>query len=99
MAAKDRNTTRFDISFSGQNTTHENIDLFDKGGFFTPGMTTRTDKITGWTGNSMNHDLEKYMIKMTKLIDKIITLTKEEKYMNDTNRNKVFAQNISRTKI
>ena len=49
MAAKDRNTIRFDMYFSGQNTTYENVDLFDKGGFFTPGMTTRTDKITGWT--------------------------------------------------
>ena len=36
---------------------------------------------------------------MAKLIDKISTLTKEQKYMNDTKRNLVFAQNISRTKI
>ena len=49
MAAKDMNNIRFDMSFSGQNTTYENVDLFDKGGFFTPGMTSRTDKITGWT--------------------------------------------------
>ena len=33
MAAKDRNTIRFDMSFSGQNKTYENLDLFDKGGF------------------------------------------------------------------
>ena len=39
------------------------------------------------------------MIKMEKLIDKISKLTKEQKYMNDTKRNLVFAQNISRTKI
>ena len=76
MAAKDRNTIRFDMSFSGQNTTYENIYSFDKGGFFTSGMTTRTDKITGWTGNSMSHNLVKYMIKMKKVIDKISTLTK-----------------------
>ena len=99
MAAKDRNTIRFDMSFSGKNTRYENIYLFDKGGLFTPGMTTRTDKITGWTGNSMSNDLAKYMIKMTKLIDKISTLTKEQKYMNDTKRNTVFAQKIARTKI
>ena len=49
MAAKDRSTIRFDMSFSGQNKTYENLYLFDKGGFFIPGMTTRTDKITGWT--------------------------------------------------
>ena len=72
MSAKDRNTIRFDMSFSGQNTTYENIDLFDKGGFFTPGMNTKTDKITGCTGNLMSQDLSKYMIKMTKLIEKLI---------------------------
>ena len=99
MAAKDRNTIRFDMSFSGKNTTYENLYLFDKGGFFTPGMTTRTDTITGWTGNLMSHDLAKYMIKRTKLIEKIITLTKEQKYMNDKKINTVFEQNISRTKI
>ena len=78
MAAKDRNTIQFEISFSGQDKKYENINLFDKGGFFDPGMTTITDKITGLTGNSMSHDLAKYMIKMTKLIDKISTLTKEK---------------------
>ena len=41
MAEKDRNTIRFNMSFYGQNTTYKNIDLFDKGGCFTPDMTTR----------------------------------------------------------
>ena len=57
MDAKYNNTIRFDISFTGQNTTYENMDAFDKGGFFTPGMATRTDKITGWTANSMSRGL------------------------------------------
>ena len=77
MAEKYKNTIQFDMSFSGKNTTYENMDAFDKGVFFTLGMTRRTDKIKGLKGNSMSRDLEKYMIKMTKLIDEIITLTKE----------------------
>ena len=99
MAAKNRNTIRFDMSFSGQNTTYENRYLFDKGGFFTPGMTTRTDTITGWTGNSMSHDLAKYMIKMTKLIDKISTLTKEQKCINDTKEIKFLHRTFHTLKL
>ena len=32
-SAKDRNSIRFDMSFSGRNSTYENIKLFEKGGF------------------------------------------------------------------
>ena len=32
-SAKDRNSIRFDMAFSGRNSTYENITLFEKGGF------------------------------------------------------------------
>ena len=32
-SAKDRNSIRFDMSFSGRNSTYENINLFEKGVF------------------------------------------------------------------
>ena len=70
-SAKDRNSIRFDMAFSGRNSTYENITLFEKGGFFTPGMTTSTDKITGWSGNTLSHDLAYFMIEMSQILLRI----------------------------
>ena len=98
-SAKDRNSIRFDMAFSGRNSTYENITLFEKGGFFTPGMTTSTDKITGWSGNTLSHDLAYFMIEMSQILLRIKTITKSKSLMNDIIRNNTFADQISKTKI
>ena len=98
-SAKDRNSIRFDMSFSGRNSTYENINLFEKGVFFTPGMTTSTDKITGWSGNTLSHDLAYFMIEMSQILLQIKTITRSTSLMNDTIRNNTFADKITTTKI
>ena len=87
------------MSFSGQNSTYENTDFFENRGFFTPGMTTSTDKITGWSGNTLSHDLSYLIIEMTQILLITNTLTITEPLMDDAIRNNAFADKMTKTKI
>jgi hypothetical protein len=69
-SAKDRNSIRFDMAFSGRNSTYEILHYLKKE-FFTPGMTTSTEKITGWSGNTLSHDLAYFMIEMSQILLRI----------------------------
>ena len=62
-------------------------------------MTTSTDKITGWSGNTLSHDLAYFMIEMSQILLRIKTITKSKSLMNDIIRNNTFADQISKTKI
>ena len=62
-------------------------------------MTTSTDKITGWSGNTLSHDLAYYMIEMSKTLLQIKTITRSTSLMNDIIRNNTFADKITTTKI
>ena len=86
--------------FQEKKSKYENIEIFEKGGFFTPGMTTSTDKITGWSGNNtLGHDLAYFMIEMTQILLIINTLTKSEPLINDSIQNNTFADKMNKTKI
>ena len=62
-------------------------------------MTTRTDKITGWSGNTLSHDLAYFMIEMSQILLQIKTITRSTSLMNDIIRNNTFADKITTTKI